>query len=345
MSPRTLAAGALLLASVAALSGCADLDSTTSPDTVLTLTATPQALPANGYATATIVAQIDPRSDERFRDISFHTTLGRFPAGTSPGATSIVATANSEGRATVTLQSAAQVGTATVTAEIREGDAVKVAREIQIPFERVPASEVIVIQVGSFEAPADGSSITEVLARIDPAVPPEQRTVTFTTTLGSLGSPNVTSRQVLADSTNEARVGLVSPRELGTAIVTATLNNLAARASVTFTPALPDSMSLRVSGSFKLTATFSTRVSLTAELFRSSGTVTRGTEVDFEAVDDSSGQGFGYFSGVAPSDATGTVTADFTPGNTGERGEATITARVRGTNVRASVKVEIVDTP
>jgi len=342
VSPRRCAAVVTL---AAALAACADLDSVSSPDTVLTLTATPLALPANGYATATIVAQIDPRTDERFRDISFSTSLGSFPAGTSPGAKSIVATANSEGRATVTLQAAAQAGIATVTAEIREGEAVKVSRQIEIPFERAPASDVIVLQVGSFEAPADGASVTDLVARIDPAVPTEQRTVTFTTTLGSLGAPNLTSRQVFADSTNEARVGLISPRELGTALVTATVNNLAARAQVTFTPALPDSMSLRLLGSFKLTATFSTKVSLSAELYRDTGTVTRGTEVSFEVVDDSSGQAFGFFSAVTPSDASGNVTADFTPGNTGERGEATITARVRGANVRSSVKVEIVDPP
>jgi hypothetical protein len=324
---------------------CADLDSVTSPDAVLTLTATPQALAANGYATATIVAQIDPRTDERYRDISFHTTLGRFPAGTSPGATSIVATAGSEGRASVTLQAAAQVGIATVTAEIREGDAVKASRQVEIPFQPVPASEVIVLEVGRFEAPADGSAVTDLIARLDPSVPREQRTVTFSTTLGSLGAPNVTTREVLADSTNEARVGLISPRELGTALVTATLNGLAARARIAFTPALPHSMSLRAIGSLKLMATFSTKVPLAAELFRESGTVTRGTEVSFEAVDDTTRRSFGFFSGVTPSDIAGNVTAEFTPGNTTERGEATLTARVEGTRVSSSVKVEIVDPP
>jgi len=79
------------------------------------------------------------------------------------------------------------------------------------------------------------------------------------------------------------------------------------------------------------------------ERFRDTGTVSRGTEVSFSATDDSTGRLFGFFSGVTPSDALGKVSADFTPGNTDERGEATLTARVRGANVRSSVKIEIVD--
>jgi hypothetical protein len=338
-TPVRLAAAALGLG----LAACANLDTVIAPDTVLTLTATPQSLPANGFATATIVAEIDPRSDERFRDIGFFTTQGSFPAGTSSRATSIVATANSEGRAIVTLQAAAQVGVATVTAEIRDGDAVKVSRTLDIPFETVPPSDVIVLNVGSAEAPADGASVTDVVARIASNVPNAQRLITFATSLGTFGGGNASSLQALADSSNEARVGLVSPREPGTAIVTATLNGLTARGSVLFTPALPHSMSLSIQGNFKISASFSSKVALSADLYRGTGTVTRGTEVSFSATDDSTGRSFGFFSGVTPSDAQGKVSADFTPGNTDERGEATLTARVRGANVRSSVKIEIVD--
>ena len=337
--PVTLAAAALGLVFAA----CANLDTVVTPDTVLTLTATPQSLPANGFATATIVAEIDPRSDERFRDIGFHTTQGSFPAGTSARATSIVVTANSEGRAIATLQAGAQVGVATVTAEIRDGDAVKVSRTLDIPFETVPPSDVIVLNVGSTEAPADGASVTDVVARIASDVPSAQRLITFTTTLGTLGGASATSLQARADTSNEAHVGLVSPRDTGTAVVTATLNGLAARGSVVFSRALPDSMSLSILGSFKISASFSSKIVLLADLYRDTGTVTRGTEVEFSATDDSTGRSFGHFSGVTPSDAQGKVSADFTPGNTGERGEATLTARVRGANVRSSVRVEIVD--
>jgi hypothetical protein len=339
MSPRL----AVYVLCLAALSGCADLDAPPDADAVLVLTATPQALPANGFATATIVAEIDHRTAERFRDIAFKTTLGRFPAGTSSSATTILVAANDDGRATVTLQSAASAGVATVTAEIRDGDAVKVSREITVAFDAVPASQVITLDAGRFEAPADGASVTELVARIDPDVPPAQRVVSFTTTLGGLGSPNVTTAQVVANSTNEARIGLISPRDTGTATVTASINGLAVRGNVVFTDALPDRMSVRVLGAFRVAASFATKVTLSASLFRDTGTVSRGTDVTFETVDDSSGHAFGFFSAVTPSDVSGNVAAEFTPGNTVERGVATITARVRGSNVTSSVKIEVVD--
>ena len=63
----------------------------------------------------------------------------------------------------------------------------------------------------------------------------------------------------------------------------------------------------------------------------------------FEVQDATTGRAFGFFSGVAPSDASGLVTAEFTPGNTTERGEATIRARIPGTNVQSTVRMEIVD--
>lgn len=62
-------------------------------------------------------------------------------------------------------------------------------------------------------------------------------------------------------------------------------------------------------------------------------------------VDNTTGNPVGLFSGVVPSDLLGSATAEWTPGNTPDRGTATITARVPGTNVFASVVVEIIDPP
>jgi hypothetical protein len=64
--------------------------------------------------------------------------------------------------------------------------------------------------------------------------------------------------------------------------------------------------------------------------------------VQFRATSDSSGNAFGFFSGITPSDASGLATAEFTPGNTTERGEATIRAWVSGTPADSQVRVEIV---
>ncbi|HVQ30159.1 MAG TPA: hypothetical protein VMV21_11295, partial [Vicinamibacteria bacterium] len=221
--------------------GCANLDDTADPNTVLLLTLTPAALPADGFTTATVVAELDPRTAERFRDVSFSTTLGSFVGGTSSRDTTLVVPADSSGRAVTTLRSSTTAGTAVVTAEIRDGTTVKVTRSIDVPFERVPASNVLSINLGSLEAPADGATVTNVVARIASDVVPSERTVTFTTTAGSLGASNVRSVDVRASTDDLASVGLISPREVGTAIVTATLNGVSVRAGVDFSAAMPES--------------------------------------------------------------------------------------------------------
>jgi hypothetical protein len=333
---------ALALAVLVTGDGCTDLDSPAAQDSVLQLTVSPGALPADGFSSAEVVAEIDPRSEERYRDITFSTTLGSFPAGTSTSARTIVATADSSGRAVVVLRSAAQPGTATVTAEVRDGDSVKASRSVEVPFEPVAVSSVVVLELGAAEAPADGATVTNAVARVASALPSEQRNVSFTTTAGTLGAAGATSAQVRAGTDDLAVIGVVSPRTVATAVVTASVNNLTARRTLEFTHAYPDGISLAVLGSFRLTASFSTKASLRAELVRDSGSVTRGTEVRFTATDDSTGNEFGFWSAISPSDASGVATAEFTPGNTAERGEATIRASVPGTGLAATVKVEIV---
>ena len=126
-------------------------------------------------------------------------------------------------------------------------------------------------------------------------------------------------------------------------MITATLNSVSVRAPIEFVAAGPDSASLSVSGSFRIAAAFTTKVMLRLELFRDTGTVTRGAEAIFTATDNSTGREFGVFNTVSPSDTSGVITAEFTPGNTLERGESTIRAKVRGSNVAAQVTVEVVD--
>lgn len=322
--------------------GCTDLDSPAEQDAVLQVTISPRALPADGFSSAQVVAEIDPRSQERYRDITFSTTLGSFPAGTSTGARTIVAAADANGRAVVVLRSVAQPGTATVTAEVRDGESVKAARSVDVPFEAVAVSSVVVLDLGATSAPADGATVTNAIARVAAALPSEQRTVTFSTTAGTLAVSGSTTAQVHAGTDDIASVGLVSPRTTASAVVTASVNNLTARRTVEFTHAYPDDVGLAVQGSFRLSASFATKATLRAELSRDVGSVTRGTEVRFTAVDDSTGQEFGFWSAQTESDANGVATAEFTPGNTSERGEATIRVSVPGTGLSASVKVEIV---
>jgi hypothetical protein len=328
---------------LAGLLSCSDLNQVAEPDEVMVLSASPESIPANGYSVAQITAQISPQADQRLRDVIFETTSGRFPAADPATPQTVVATAGVEGRATVALQSAAQTGTAVVSAEIRDGQAVKISRSIDVRFETVRASDVIVLSTASERAPADGATATSIFAQIGEAVPLLQRSVVFATTSGSFGAPGQQQVSRTAGSNNVASAELVSPRAPGVAVVTATINNIQSTTAVTFEHALPDRISVSVIGNLQIKATFASRVIVEAKLERFVGQVTPGTEVVFRAFDEDTQQTFGFWSGNNLSDSTGTVTAEFTPGNTTERGEATIRVRVPGNEVSGRVRIEIVD--
>jgi hypothetical protein len=309
----------------------------------LLLTASLTELPADGFSTSNITAQISPQANENYRDVIFTTTLGTFRAASPDHPDRIVVTANSAGIAVAALQSSPQTGTAVVTVEIRDEDTVKIARTVQVSFEPLESSDVIQIQAESSTAPADGASVTNILAKVSDQMPLQQRQITFTTTAGSFGGPIPSTATRTANTDSLALAGLISSRQEETALVSATVNNQTSYTQVTFQRALPDSATMSVFGSLQLKATFATKINLEVELFRDVGEVTPGTEVVFRCFDESTGNMFGFFSGVTPSDDRGFVSAQFTPGNTTERGEATIRARVAGTDVLARVRIEIID--
>jgi hypothetical protein len=322
---------------------CSDISTTADPNEVLFLSASPTAISADGFSATTITAQIDPNANPNYRDVIFTTTLGTFPAS-AEDPSRIVVTADADGLASTILQSVSRIGTADVKAEIRDGDAVLIARTIEVRFEPFSTSDVIRLEASAARAPADGATVTNIVAVVTRAMPIQQREILFTTTNGTFGSglsPQTATRS--AGSNALATVGLISPRTPGFALVTATVNGIQSNVVVEFDHAYPDSATLSVFGSLQLKATFATKVSLSMQLFRNVGEVTEGTEVRFRVFDDSTGNMFGFFNGVTPSDSKGLVTAEFTPGNTNERGEATLRGRVVGTEVSARVKIEIID--
>jgi len=191
-------------------------------------------------------------------------------------------------------------------------------------------------------APADGATVTDIIAQLNGEVPVNQREILFSTTLGTFGALSSTASR-LAGTDNTARAGLVSPRRTGAGVVTAELNDQKARVTVNFEPALPEQIAVSLFGSLQLKATFTSKVTVNVEMERSTGTVTPGLEVVYRAFDESTGNLFGFFSGATLVDSNGNSQADFTPGNTGERGEATIRVRIPGTDVSGRVRIEIVD--
>jgi hypothetical protein len=322
--------------------GCADLDAPPEADQVLGLTASADKIPANGFSIVTLTAQVDPRTRPELRDVTFTTTLGTFVGAVAATPREILVPAGSDGHALATLRAGTEPGTTTVTAEVRSAGAVLAVATVQVTFERAAAADILRVDISDRTAPADGATTTAVLVELNPDLLPSQQLVSFTTTAGSFSSiGTVVTTEVRAGSDNVARVLLVSPREPATATVTASVSGFVGRTNVTFEAAPPDSLSVSVSGTLKITASFSSKVTVRAQLYREVGTPSRGAEVQFTATDDSSGNAFGYFSGITPSDASGLSTAEFTPGNTAERGEATIRARVAGTPADGRVKVEI----
>ncbi len=342
---RLLAAGGFLLAACIGSSSCTNVSEIASPDEVLALLASPSRLPADGFSVTLLTAEIASTADERFRDIVFSTTMGRFPASAVGGQRTITVTADSGGRAVVELQASQLVGIANVSAEIRDGDAVKVSRSLGVPFDSVPPVEVVARRIEGSRAPADGATATRIVATLSGSVPLDQRTVTFSASMGTFASSSSPQVTRTAGSNTEIVVDLISPRTPGLAVISAALGQLRSQANLQFEPAYPDTAALSFIGSFQVAATFNTKRSLRLELFRHGGEVSPGLEVGWEAFDESTGNEFGFFSAITLVDDNGNATADFTPGNTTERGEAVVSGFVVGTFTNGKVVIELVDPP
>ena len=323
--------------------GCADLDAPPEADQVLGLASSADKIPANGFSIVTLTAQVDPRTRPELRDVTFTTTLGTFVGAVAATPREIVVPAGSDGRALATLRAGTEPGTTTVTAEIRSAGAVLAVASVQVTFERAAAADILRVDISGPDGPGrrgdhDGGRRG---AQPGPLAEPAARELHHHGGLVLVGRQRRDHGGAGRQRQRRARAAREPPRA-GHGHRDRVRERLRGRTTVTFEAAPPDSLSLSVSGTLKIAASFSSKVTVRAQLYREVGTPTRGAEVQFTATDDSSGNAFGYFSGITPSDASGLATAEFTPGNTAERGEATIRAWVAGTPADGRVKVEIV---
>jgi hypothetical protein len=317
-------------------SGCYSPNRVIAPDEVLTLTATPEAIAANGFSTSRIVAKINPVAN-RVLTVTFSSAGGTLPSNATR-------TPDGNGEASVFLTSEAVPKTATVTAEVKEGAIVLVSRTVTVTFEPATADSVLRLIVSANEVAADGVSSVQLRAESNPAA--ATRTVSFVTTDGSFvrgATPaQLTQNNVAAAADGVALTQLFAPVTPGTALVTATANGFSASQTITFTPAAPDFISLSATPLQISRASENNRTDLSAVLTRAIGVVSRNTRVDFTVVNDVSGQPFGRFQSITRSDAAGIVTAQFVPGTTAPLGLATITAQVPDMpGVLARIKVNI----
>jgi len=318
-----------------ATTACYDPNKVSAPDEVLLLTAAPVTIPADGFSTAKITARVTTASTRPIT-IAFSTSGGSL----SPAAER---TPDGAGEASVFLKSDATPKTVSVTAEVKDGASVLVSRSVTVTFDVASADSVLRLSTSSNQIEADGVSSVQLRAESNPAG--ANRMVTFTTTDGSFtrgATPPVNELQNVATGADGvARAQLFAPDTAGTALVTATANQFSASQTITFTPALPDFITLSADPLEVSNLSEANKTDLVAVLSRPIGTVTRNTRVEFTVVNDASGQSFGRFQNITRSDASETVKAQFVPGTAAPLGLATITARVPGTNVTAQVKVNI----
>jgi hypothetical protein len=325
---------------VAVGAACHDPDAfTVGPDNadgILSLAASPTSITANGFSRTTITATIDPRTSSANRTITFKTSAGTLYAPGKSGQT-VDVPATSEGTAIVQLESTKTTGTARVDATIGA-----ISRAIEVQFVGGIAADIITVDASRTTGPADGATITFVVATIAPDLPQARRTVTFTTNTGSFGpeGSDEKTKSIVADAGNRAVANLRSPQVTGAAQVRAVVDDTSANITVNFVAALPDRIAVAADEpSVRANGADTTVVRTT--LLRDIGKVSVGTPVIYRAF-DADGILLGTFAQATLSDADGKSTATFRPGDIAYRGLATIQAFVEASVVGTTV-IEIID--
>jgi hypothetical protein len=292
-------------------------------------------LPADGFSRLRIEARLQGDPEFAKRNVVFSTSNGTLEGGTPVancnGCRMVPADGN--GVATIDLVSSQQVGTAVVRAW--PADEPGITASLTLGFGPAQPDQTVQFVAAPDRAPADGASISTFTVGISPSLPAGSRKVTFQTTAGTFAPANATSIQVDADAGGRASADLVSPRQITSARVTATVNGVTREASIRFERALPNVITAAVDTPVA-TAAANTKIRVTATLLRNVGVVSDGTVVTFRAA-RADGTPVGLFTNVTTT-TNGVAAADFLP-NTTEAGTVTITVGAQDTGVTGTVTV------
>lgn len=133
--------------------------------------------------------------------------------------------------------------------------------------------------------PADGVSRLRIVARISPDADADKRTVLFSTTGGTLvGTVNATGQvPVAADGTGTASIELRSPQQVGSAVVTAQVQNAAQvsrQITIAFTSADPNEIIQLIAAPSRAPADGATTSTFTVQI---SPSLPIGSQVAFHA--------------------------------------------------------------
>src|SRR3954453_17766245 len=201
-----------------------------------------RSIAADGLSRVTLVATTAADADSNKRTITFTTSSGTL-VGAAGSGTTIDVNAGSDGRALAILQSSQKVETAVVSAAVK-GTA-NVAPQPQIQFTPPDPNDALRFVTAPASAPADGATVPLFTVAVSPAM--TTGTVTFASSSGPFPATPV---PIGIDHT--ATAGLTSPKTIGAATVSATLNapgggnGFSRAASIRFDPALPNVITVQV---------------------------------------------------------------------------------------------------
>ena len=201
---------------------------------------------------------------------------------------------------------------------------------------------VIRLELSTHEAPADGAEEITLTARIPASADVDKRTITFSSTAGTIKQGSNGVREMTADAAGVARVVLVAPLDTGIAIVRASIENVIRQDTIHFITAFADTVLLDLGG-LSIAASAFDEVILTATLQRASGTPSPGAEVRFTAT-DASGNPKGRVRNVTVSNAEGRVTALYALRDSLYTGTLTFraAAAIAVDSARGELEVEVV---
>ena len=206
--------------------------------------------------------------------------------------------------------------------------------------------DILVLSTNPSSIPADGSSISNVRAKIPAGTPPDERLIQFSTSAGTFLDPNgigSTTIHIHADSSGVAVAQLRSSVTVESAEVRAKSDVAGDRGRVHFVFATPVQIEV-TTDRVLLSVSLSDTAAITATLRTNGGFATKGTPVQFTATEPS-GAPVGGFANVTASNSSGQATAVFDPAGTAFRGTATVRARAQdpttGAFIDGATTVEI----
>lgn len=323
----------LLLLAVACYNE-SDHDGITNPGPagILSVTASPSSIPADGASISTITARIDPRTPPASRGVSFRTTVGTFIGfSASEGGRTAAVTADENGEAKVTLRSSMLVESATVTATHNSFVATA-----NVDFTPVVIGNIITLRPSATQAPGDGATIVPITAEIASNL--VERSVKFTANEATFLPENKSEITITANTSNRATVDLKAPYGVKNIRVTATVSGVTAETTIAFVAAPPDGLTLTPKA---FDVKEDSTVIIDALLTRAPGTVTPGHTLTYTAV-DGGGIARGFFANASASNNTGAAAVTWVPNNTPAGTVVTITGRVNGTNVTGQTTVRVI---